>query len=175
MLETTRIVDVVSPNDDELAGFFLDANRSEQNLEEQAKILVTSGVGVRGDGAVVVRAGKRGCYVASRESQWWLPAYYSPGDSSENHPAVIDPTGGGNAFMGGLGIGLVRNHGNLLLAAAWGIVAASFAIEQIGIPELNNNNSDIGEETWNGVKVMDRIESYKARLKTIGIDLDSAG
>ncbi|KAF4628487.1 hypothetical protein G7Y89_g9661 [Cudoniella acicularis] len=70
---------------------------------------------------------------------------------------VIDPTGGGNAFLGGLAIALSRGK-EILEAAAWGSVAASFAIEQVGIPVLKID--DLGEETWNGVTVEERLGRF---------------
>lgn len=74
---------------------------------------------------------------------------------------VIDPTGGGNTFLGGLAVALARGKG-FEEAAAWGSVAASFAIEQVGMPTLGHD--DDGRETWNGVRVDERFEEFKTRL-----------
>lgn len=159
--------------------------------------LVTAGIGPNGTGAVIVRCGKMGCLVSSRKRMnVWLPAYYQPegeerqGNSDEDndtnngnknkssspnakdgdksHPKVVDPTGGGNAFIGGLAIGLVRSGGNFVLAAAMGTVAASFAIEQIGIPTLSKKD---GQELWNGVEVQGRLEEYRKKVEGMGIGL----
>lgn len=85
----------------------------------------------------------------------WVPAYHT------DREKVIDPTGGGNTFLGGLAVALARGKG-LEEAAAWGSVAASFAIEQVGPPNLGKD--DEGNETWNGVRVDDRFEEFKSRL-----------
>lgn len=160
--------------------------------------LVTAGIGPNGTGAVIVRCGKMGCLVSSRKRMnVWLPAYYQPEpedegmngdeendakdgdgsksnssprakDSDRSHPKVVDPTGGGNAFIGGLAIGLVRSGGNFVLAAAMGTVAASFTIEQIGIPTLSKKGE---QELWNGVEVQDRLEEYRRRVEEMGISL----
>ncbi|KAJ4361471.1 hypothetical protein N0V85_009405, partial [Neurospora sp. IMI 360204] len=53
----------------------------------------------------------------------WLPAYHT--DAAK----VVDPTGGGNTFLGGLAVALARGK-SIEEACAWGSVAASFAIEQ---------------------------------------------
>ncbi|KAI0099928.1 Ribokinase-like protein [Nemania sp. FL0031] len=74
---------------------------------------------------------------------------------------VVDPTGGGNTFLGGLAVALARGKG-VEEAAAWGSVAASFAIEQIGMPILGHDHE--GHETWNGVRVDERFEEFKTRL-----------
>lgn len=111
----------------------------------------------------------------------WIPAFHSNSyDEDSNDPPqdeervegqageekrrkgkVIDPTGGGNTFLGGLAVALARGK-NLEEAAAWGSVAASFAIEQVGMPILGHDAE--GRETWNGVIVDERFEEFKTRL-----------
>ncbi|KAI0523684.1 Ribokinase-like protein [Xylaria bambusicola] len=111
----------------------------------------------------------------------WIPAFHNksyeegndaPPDEREvaegetvqkrqNKGRVIDPTGGGNTFLGGLAVALARGKG-LEEAAAWASVAASFAIEQIGVPTIGQD--DQGNETWNGVRVDERFEEFKTRL-----------
>lgn len=87
----------------------------------------------------------------------WIPAYH------QDSPKVVDPTGGGNAFLGGLAIGLARGQ-KLEDAAAWGSIAASFAIEQIGMPKLTPADDESTLERWNGVVVDDRIRDFQTRL-----------
>lgn len=55
-------------------------------------------------------------------------------------------------------------------AAAYGNVAASFALEQIGLPELKVQDP---VETGNEVKVLDRLEEYNSRLTSLEIRLDT--
>jgi sugar/nucleoside kinase (ribokinase family) len=90
-----------------------------------------------------------------------MPAYH------ETAAKVIDPTGGGNGFLGGLAMGLVRGGtspgvNNLEEAAVWGTISASFAIEQVGMPKLSHTSRG---ETWNGVRVQDRILDFRQRLE----------
>lgn len=85
----------------------------------------------------------------------WIPAYHTDKEK------VVDPTGGGNTFLGGLAVALARGK-SLEEAAAWGSIAASFAIEQVGPPTLEKDEE--GNETWNGVPVAERLEEYKQRL-----------
>lgn len=87
----------------------------------------------------------------------WIPAYWT----KENADKVVDPTGGGNTFLGGLAAGLARGH-TIPEAVCWGSVAASFAIEQVGVPELGKN--DHGEEIWNGVRVEVRLKELQDRI-----------
>lgn len=85
----------------------------------------------------------------------WIPAYHASAS------AVVDPTGGGNAFLGGLAIGLARGA-HLEDAARWGSVAASFAIEQVGVPTVEGEGD---EERWNGARVPDRMQEFNERLR----------
>jgi len=163
-LETCRralqLIQAVSPNHMELAAFFgLSANRGEdvdkEVVEKCAADWLSTGIGPDGSGAVVVRAGKDGCYFATRRESKWLPAYHEPGTGR-----VIDPTGGGNGFLGGLGIGLARGK-HIEEAAIWGSISASFTIEQVGMPTLTQH---LDGERWNGEKVQDRLSAFLQRL-----------
>lgn len=87
----------------------------------------------------------------------WIPAYWT----KENAAKVVDPTGGGNTFLGGLAVGLARGKA-MEEAVCWGSVAASFAIEQVGVPELGRNED--GEETWNDVRAADRLKDLQDRI-----------
>lgn len=73
------------------------------------------------------------------------------------------------AQIGGLAIGLIRTN-NILLAACYGTIAASFAIEQIGMPFLTSSEQD--NELWNGEIVQNRLELYIQRVRELGIKLD---
>jgi sugar/nucleoside kinase (ribokinase family) len=164
-LEALKYVDVVSPNNGELGGFFgKDTNGKDhvnyRLIESLCQQWLQSGVGVEGKGGVVVRCGKDGCFVKSNGTRQWMPAYHQSAEK------VIDPTGGGNGFLGGLAIGLIRGGkipglGNLEEAAIWGSISASLAIEQVGMPVLEQSGQ---QETWNGVKVDDRVADFKERL-----------
>ena len=166
-LKAIKYVDILSPNHSELCGLFgQDGDISPDGIntlaiEECCKALLDSGIGENGQGIIVVRAGPAGCLVASNEGNRWMPAYHtSPSD-------VVDPTGGGNAFLGGFAIFLVHHNTSSSLklyeeAAAWGTVAASFAIEQVGMPTLKREGE---KEAWNGMNVFDRLDEYEQRLK----------
>lgn len=162
--EALKHVDVVSPNHSELGALFGQNTNGESHVEYRTieKLCdewLQMGIGSNGQGAIVVRAGKDGCLVARQGVRKWLPAYFNSADQSK----VIDPTGGGNTFLGGLAVGLVRNGGlgNVEEAAAWGSVSASFAIEQIGCPQLSRREND---ELWNDDRVEQRLSKFKERL-----------
>lgn len=86
----------------------------------------------------------------------WIPAFHT------DKERVVDPTGGGNTFLGGLAVGLARGK-SLEDAAIWGSIAASYAIEQVGPPTLEKVGDD--KETWNGVSVDARLEEFRTRME----------
>jgi sugar/nucleoside kinase (ribokinase family) len=121
----------------------------------------------------------------------WIPAYFQGEASNEESSSattdenqtmsesesakqpthrVVDPTGGGNGFLGGLSIALARGK-TIEEAAAWASVSASLAIEQVGMPVLGTNEA--GKETWNGVVVQERLDEFKQRagLTTPNLDI----
>jgi bifunctional ADP-heptose synthase (sugar kinase/adenylyltransferase) len=92
----------------------------------------------------------------------WIPAYHhQPAAKAGTSSMVVDPTGGGNAFLGGLAVALARGR-PIEEACVWASVAASFAIEQVGVPQLGVDAN--GHETWNCVRVEDRLLEFQARV-----------
>lgn len=170
--EALQHVDVISPNHVELASFFGQTSTLDDMklLGRLCNHLLTKGFR-RNGGAVVVRTGKRGCYTADGETHTAFPAYYAPvNDVGENSPSsekVIDPTGGGNAFLGGFCVALARDlliedRSAVETAAIYGSVAASFAIEQVGMPNLGS--SEDGTEVWNRVSAFTRLHEFQQKV-----------
>ena len=157
-LQACRLVDVFSPNHLEMSALFEDSpSKGFQPEQLEAYTLeFCKATGMSGNGIVVVRAGEHGSLTTQNKAKtMWLPPYY---ESSSNK--VVDPTGGGNTYLGGFIAGW-KATGDIAEASMYGNVAASFAIEQIGLPSCQRVD---GEETWNGARVMERLSQYKARL-----------
>lgn len=106
----------------------------------------------------------------------WMPAYFQPSTSAPatkseeagktvdgSSSKAVDPTGGGNTFLGGLSVALARGK-TIEEACAWGAVAASFAIEQVGMPTLEPESKYGEGEKWNGDRVEDRLKEYMKRV-----------
>ncbi|KAL9636330.1 MAG: hypothetical protein Q9204_002308 [Flavoplaca sp. TL-2023a] len=181
-LDVLPLVDVFSPNLEELCGFLgtkFDLNQPTgwAALRQKSDELLQHILSPRSPTAVI-RLGEKGCYVAQPGQQHFrLPAYYAPeapdagmhsrlDEKRESADRVVDPTGGGNAFLGGFAIGLEHSEpSSMREAAAYGSVAASFMIEQIGAPTLGLSPS--GGETWNGVSVQSRLEEYNKKFAGI--------
>lgn len=124
-------VTVFSPNHAELAQFFPaghhPAQFSRKVVEEQARAFLSPGV------CIIIRCAEHGCYVLSTPATvgTWLPPYHG----QESAHRVVDPTGAGNAFLGGVAMGLVQNSGDFVHAARCGSVSASFVVEGVGLPD----------------------------------------
>lgn len=56
--------------------------------------------------------------------------------------------------------------GDVCEAVKYGHVAASFAVEQIGLPEFTKED---GRELCNGVSVEDRLQDYKKSLSRLEV------
>ena len=76
---------------------------------------------------VVLRQGEKGTTVhrADTGETRRIPAFKT---------TVVDPTGAGNAFCGGFLAGLQKT-GDIYAAGLYGAVAASFLVEQVGLPQ----------------------------------------
>ncbi|KIV97193.1 hypothetical protein PV10_00972 [Exophiala mesophila] len=169
--EAAAIVDVVSPNAEELESFFPSTSHPIPRNEMVARLL---GLGSEGAlrTALVVREGALGCTTYVDGDMLHLRAFH------QTSTRVIDPTGGGNAFLGALAQGLtgivsetvpeqlagnrkslVSQRKNLLLALVHAIIAAGYAIEQVGMPTV----SVLEPDTWNGERYQTRFAAYLDR------------
>ncbi|KAL8870498.1 MAG: hypothetical protein Q9174_003475 [Haloplaca sp. 1 TL-2023] len=167
-LDAVKFADVISPNLDELSSLFgisLDLDKPA----DWARLRQSCDPVFEADGSkpylvVIVRLGAKGCYVVQRHQQLHLPAYHEASTADQ----VIDPTGGGNSFLGGFAMGYLDSEGTSRAdkfeeAALFGAVAASFSIEQRGVPLLST--SAAGEEVWNNSRVTDRLAEYRRRVE----------
>ncbi|KAL4986185.1 Ribokinase-like protein [Aspergillus falconensis] len=188
-LEACREVDIVSPNDLELGMMFGQPCWSEESAQGKETVdkILDSGIGPQGKGHLVIRAGREGSYTYSRGLRLWLPPYHQP-TASESSP-VVDPTGAGNSFLGALAQGMVSEgrdaakiidsvfgetvnwekaiagcgkYHSIPLALILATVAASFVIEQIGVPRQSTSSER--KEHWNGTEFTERVRLYTERL-----------
>src|SRR5262249_22474058 len=81
-----------------------------------------------GPAVVALRLGAAGSLVYGRESAHMLRVPPAPAN-------VVDVTGAGNAYCGGLLGGWVE-HGGLDTAAAYAAISAALTIEQVGAPAI---------------------------------------
>ncbi|KAK4206152.1 hypothetical protein QBC37DRAFT_460886 [Rhypophila decipiens] len=115
------------------------------------------GAGNYGMGFIVIRSVEHGCLVVSESYPLrWFPQFHT--DKSK----LTDVRGSGSAFLGAFAL-MLGNGANPTEAAIMGTVAASFAVEQTGLPYRAGFN-DNTRETWNRVEVSARVAEYRARL-----------
>ena len=81
---------------------------------------------------VVIKKGEHGAMFFSKHETYVLPAYPTPD--------VVDPTGAGDSFAGGM-MGYLAEQGNfepktLKEAMAYGILVASFTVEDFSLDRL---------------------------------------
>ena len=87
-----------------------------------------------GPSFVVVKKGEHGAVLVHRDGIATVPAFPSPTER------VIDPTGAGDTFAGGM-MGFIAGAGDTSLATlqsglSWGTILASFTIESFGLDGL---------------------------------------
>jgi len=153
-------IDVLSPNAEEaFALLSLSSPVTRDTVQSAALGFLDLGMGRSGKGCVIIRCAALGACVATREMGCrWIDAFWTPQDASR----IIDVTGAGNSFLGGLAAGLVLENGDMFQAAFYASVSASFTIEQQGLPSLSVN-SESGVEEWNGDSPRRRLEALRQR------------
>nr|OQO27176.1 hypothetical protein B0A51_04436 [Rachicladosporium sp. CCFEE 5018] len=138
---------VFSPNHVELAAFFhasndtSDASFDRAQVERQSRAFLPSSTEVEDPHDIVcilIRCAEHGCFAlhtspSSKEHprSAWLPPFFGLDQTDR----IVDPTGAGNAFLGGFAMGWLETK-DFVHAAAYGNVAASFALEVVGLPDL---------------------------------------
>lgn len=149
-------ISVLSPNAREaLSLLSLPLTSTKALIEEAATEFLSFGVGVDGNGWVVIRSGELGAYVKNRvQDGIWVDAFWTSDDEGK----VVDVTGAGNSFLGGLAAGLVLSNGDLYKATFYASISASFIIEQEGLPRMSTDST-----TWNGDNPYDRLEKLLKR------------
>ena len=128
-------------------------NDSEAKMLARTENLVLAGHRVRemGPKFVVIKKGEHGAMFFSEHETYVMPAF-----PTEN---VVDPTGAGDSFAGGL-MGYLAQQDNfeprtLKLAMAYGILVASFNVEGFGLDRMK----EISREDIQG-----RMEAYQKML-----------
>ncbi len=128
-------------------------NDSEAKLLTGDDNLVRAGHAVRemGPRFVVIKKGEHGAMFFSKHETYVLPAYPTP--------QVVDPTGAGDSFAGGM-MGYLAMRGSfdpktLKEAMAYGTLAASFTVEDFSLDRLERIRREDLEQ---------RLDEYKKML-----------
>ncbi|SSD61119.1 uncharacterized protein SCODWIG_02880 [Saccharomycodes ludwigii] len=171
---------ILSPNAEEGSRLF-GYEHEPVTIEECLKLMVKdfndfigySANEINRRNGIVLRCGVLGCLLLLPHN---LNIYHLPAYHSITSTKVIDPTGGGNAFLGGFAMGLVIYCNDWYKAAICGNIAAGIAIEQVGaLPDLkvieNNDGTDGNNKSlfvWNGCSFQERIQCYFEKYEISG-------
>ncbi len=117
-----------------LDGLVLNDSEAEQLTEINNAISAGRKILEMGPSFVVVKEGAHGAILVHKDGVATLPAYPA------EHHQVIDPTGAGDSFAGGM-MGYIASSGktdfqSIQTALAWGTVTASFTLESFGLDTL---------------------------------------
>ncbi len=113
------LVDMVSPNIVEARAVY-----GFDDPERLVRQMIADGAPT-----AVLRMGEHGSLIAARDRDALIPIPAVP------VPEIVDQTGAGNTYCGGFLAGWLQT-GDLKLAGAYGAVAASFALEVIGVADI---------------------------------------
>ncbi|TVQ53231.1 MAG: sugar kinase [Phycisphaerales bacterium] len=132
----------------ELDGIVINDQEAEQLTEISNAISAARKIIEMGPSFVVVKKGEHGAILVHENGVATMPAY--PSDLQQ----VIDPTGAGDSFAGGM-MGYLASKDaadfrSIQTSLAWGTVTASFTLESFGLDGLLNTTRD---EIQNRMKV----------------------
>jgi len=96
------------------------------------------------------------CVAMKDQAPRWVSAFWTSQDTDK----IVDVTGAGNSFLGGLAAGLLLEDGDIYKATYHASVAASFTIEQEGLPTVSVAND---KTQWNGDTPQRRLEELRVR------------
>ena len=113
------MVDYIFPNETE-AAFLTGMSEEEADYEGMAERLLAKGIG-----HVVIKAGEKGCYAASPEDHFSIPALEVP---------VVDTTGAGDNLVAGFMDALLRGQSFRECCEA-GIRTAADSVQHLGATE----------------------------------------
>lgn len=161
LLKVLPLISILSPNAEEaLSILSLHVQPKKWSIEQAADTFLEFGIGNEGTGCVLIRCGEMGAYVKSRAREgMWIDAFWN---SQEDSKRIVDVTGAGNSFLGGLAAGLRLNQGDVYEATFYASVSASFVVEQQGLPAISSSNGQ-GLSLWNGDLPTRRLQVLHAR------------
>ncbi|KAJ9127075.1 hypothetical protein QFC24_001309 [Naganishia onofrii] len=175
-------------SDHQVSAFYPSTDGMKAEIENVAKSLLqllvakdTPTPGPGWDRGVIVRCGAMGCCIVrkrylvsgddddkSEEAKpQWIEAYWTASASPDFRNHIVDVTGGGNAFLGGLAAGMKLTDGDLRESALYGTVSASYAIEQDGLPHIETTRD--GVEVWNGDLPSSRLQNLRSRTSSSSV------
>lgn len=131
LMRVLEHIGVISPNAEEALAIL-----SIPLPVTKAKVQAAASALLKRCPVVVIRCGELGAFIQGTgqvKDGCWIAAFWD----IDSVGRVVDVTGAGNSFLGGLSAGLHLTDGNLYEAALYATVSASFMIEQYGLPAIS--------------------------------------
>jgi cytidine kinase len=131
-----------------LHGLVLNDGEARLLTEERNLVAAAKQVLKMGPKFVVIKKGEHGCLLASDRGEFVLPAFPTS--------KVIDPTGAGDSFAGGM-MGYLASQGTfsthtIRRALAFGTVVASYTIADFSLAGLQAATRDAIDDRWHEFK-----------------------
>ncbi|KAI0451029.1 hypothetical protein F5B21DRAFT_398684 [Xylaria acuta] len=130
---------------------------ARKNVEELSERIPQASLGYQGNGLMIVRCEPIGYFYRIRNEKGWVKGY------SQYYilESIVDFTGAGSAFLGAFTIAFLVS-GNVEDSCKHGAVAASFAMEQFGLPVMTQRHPLLEEnpydgEHWNSERAFQRL------------------
>ena len=135
--------DILVPNETEFAGL-VRMQKNRPFTEEQISTLSAAELHTHcrevGPETIILTLGSRGAVLSTPDSFRHIPARLGM--------KVVDTVGAGDAFIGGLGAGLVRFGGDLLQTVSFANTVAALSVSRPGAAEAMPQREEI-EQLWN--------------------------
>lgn len=143
---------IISPNAEEASRLF-GFEEEPVTIDECCKLAWRFDDFIKDENSCVLRCGRLGSIVLTPRINGSREVFRFPAYHFNSPSKVVDPTGGGNTFLGGFSIGYTLSRGDLQIANICGNIAAGAAIEQIGVPSSVDGK-------WNGKSFKERLSYY---------------
>jgi sugar/nucleoside kinase (ribokinase family) len=132
----------------QIHGLVLNDGEARLLTEQNNLIAAARDVLKMGPKFVIIKKGEHGCMMLSQRDMFVLPAY--PTDQ------VVDPTGAGDSFAGGM-MGYLATQGSFSAATikramAFGTVLASYTISDFSLGGLQSITRDDIDQRWSQLK-----------------------
>ena len=136
----------------------LNDEESQQLSGEKNVIIAGRKIREMGPRCVIIKRGQHGAFISHEDGEVALPALPLAN--------VVDPTGAGDSFAGGLMGCLMKSERTdlaaLKVAVAWGTVTASFCCQGFGVTGFDNVSTG---------DLRDRFETYRNMLELDPVEI----
>lgn len=158
VMQRKDVTVILSPNAEESSRLFGLNSKEPTRLKECLELAHRFDDFMDENNMCILRCGALGSISISEKFENGRAYNHFPAYHFKTQSKVLDPTGGGNSFLGGFSIAYALTR-SLAIASICGNIAAGAIIEQIGIPRY-----DPIAKTWNEITFLDRLRFYLSQF-----------